>query len=83
MNGAGILIVLAGLIVFGASIRGLFNRKRSIFCALAGALVACYAGLGAWHAWAETRSVIGTAAYAVGVLIGIASIIRQVKPRQS
>ena len=83
MNGMGVLIVLAGLIAFGASIRGLFNRGRSILCALAGALVALYASLGAWHAWAETRSVIGTAVYAVGVLIGIASIIRQVKPRQS
>ena len=79
MNAIGALVVLVGLIVIGTSIRGLFNRGRSIFCALAGLLVLLGAGLGGWHAWCETRSWIGTAVYAVIALIGIVSLIRQAK----
>ena len=61
MNGAGALIVLVGLILLSASIRGLFNRGRSILCALAGLLVFLGAGLGAWLAWMESNSAFGTA----------------------
>ena len=82
MSGTGILIVLAGLIVFGASIWGLFNRKRSVFCAVAGLLVLLGAGLGGWHAWNEARSVTWTTGYLVVALIGIVSIVRQIKPRK-
>ena len=82
MNATGALIVLAGLIVFGTSIWGLFNRKRSIFCALAGLLVLLGAGLGAWIAWMETDSALGTAIYLAIALVGIVSFVRQIQPRQ-
>ena len=82
MNATGALILLVGLIVFGASIRGLFKRGRSIVCAAAGILVALGAGLGAWIAWMESNSAIGTAIYLVIVLVGIVAVVRQIKPRQ-
>ena len=83
MSATGALIVLAGVLLLGTSIWGLFNRKRSIFCALAGALVALYASLGAWYAWAEIHSALGTAIYLAIELVGIASVVRQIKPRKS
>ena len=82
MNATGTLIVLAGLLLLGLSIWGLFNRGRSIFCALAGILVLPGAALGAWIAWVESRSLIGTAIYLVIALLGIVSVVRQLKPRQ-
>ena len=82
MNGAGILIVLLGLILLGASIRGLVNRGRSILCALAGMLTFMVAGLNAWVAWMETDSALGTALYLVIALVGIVSVVRQIQPRQ-
>ena len=82
MNGAGFLIVLVGLILLGASIWGLFNRGRSIVCALAGILVLLGAALGAWIAWMESDSALGTAIYLVIALVGIVSAVRQIKPRQ-
>ena len=83
MNAAGALILLAGLIVFGTSLWGLFNRKRSIVCAVAGLLVLLGAGMGAWIAWMESNSALGTAIYLVIALVGIVSLVRQIKPRQS
>ena len=82
MNAAGALILLAGLIVFGTSLWGLFNRKRSIVCAVAGLLVLLGAGMGAWIAWVESRSLSGTAIYLVVALVGIVSLVRQLMPRQ-
>ena len=82
MNATGALILLAGLIVFGASLWGLFNRKRSVLCALAGILVLLGASLGAWIAWMETNSALGTAIYLVIALVGIVAAVRQIMPRQ-
>lgn len=82
MNATGTLIFLAGLIVLGTSIWGLFNRGRSIVCAVAGLLVLLGAGLGAWIAWMESNSALGTAIYLAIALVGIVSAVRQLKPRQ-
>ena len=82
MNATGALILLVGLILIGASIRGLFNRGRSILCAAAGLLVALGAGLGAWIAWVESDSAIGTAIYLAIGLVGIVAVVRQRKPRR-
>lgn len=82
MNATGALILLAGLIVFGASLWGLFNRKRSVLCALAGILVLPGAALGAWMAWMESDSALGTAIYLAIGLVGIVSVVRQIQPRQ-
>jgi hypothetical protein len=83
MNATGALILLAGLIVFGASLWGLFNRKRSILCAVAGLLVLPGAALGAWIAWMESNSALGTAIYLVVALVGIVAVVRQIMPRKS
>ena len=82
MNATGALILLAGLLLIGTSIWGLFNRRRSIFCALAGLLVLLGASLGAWIAWMETDSALGTAIYLAIALVGIVSFVRQIQPRQ-
>ena len=82
MNATGSLIILVGLLLLGTSIGGLFNRERSIFCALAGILVLPGAALGAWIAWVESRSLIGTAIYLAIALVGIVSAVRQIKLRQ-
>jgi hypothetical protein len=82
MNATGALSLLAGLLLIGTSIWGLFNRRRSIFCALAGILVLPGAALGAWIAWVESRSLIGTAIYLAIALVGIVAVVRQLKPRQ-
>ena len=82
MNAAGALIVLLGLILLGASIRGLVNRGRSILCALAGMLTFMVAGLNAWKAWMESDSALGTAIYFFIALVGIVSVVRQIQPRQ-
>lgn len=82
MNATGALILLAGLIVFGTSLWGLFNRERSILCALAGILVLLGAALGAWMAWMESNSARGTAIYLAIALVGCVSVVRQLKPRQ-
>ena len=83
MNATGALIVLVGLILLGASIRGLFNRGRSILCALAGMLTFMVAGLNAWAAWMETNSALTTAIYLVVALVGIVAVVRQIMPRKS
>lgn len=82
MNATGALIILVGLLLLGTSIGGLFNRKRSILCSLAGILVLPGAALGAWIAWVESRSWIGTAIYLAIALVGIVSLVRQLKPRR-
>ena len=82
MNATGALIVLAALIVFGASLWGLFNRKRSILCAVAGLLVLPGAALGAWIAWMESNSALGTAIYLAIAFVGIVSVVRQIRPRK-
>ena len=82
MIATGALIVLVGLILLGASIRGLFNPGRSILCALAGMLTFMVAGLNAWAAWMESNSAFGTAIYLAIALVGIVSAVRQLKPRQ-
>lgn len=82
MNATGAMILLAGLLLLGTSLWGLFNRERSILCALAGLLVLLGAGLGAWIAWMESNSALGTAIYLAIALVGIVSIVRQLKPRQ-
>ena len=86
MNATGTLIVLAGLLLLGLSIWGLFNRGRSIFCALAGILVLLGASLGAWIAWMETNSALGTAIYlAIALafdLAGLRTLLRQALNRR-
>ena len=83
MNATGALILLAALLLIGTSIWGLFNRERSIVCAMAGILVLLGASLGAWIAWVESRSLIGTAIYLTIALVGIVAVVRQIMPRQS
>lgn len=82
MSGAGLWIVVAGVLLIGASLAGLFNRGRSVACAVAGGLVALGAGLGVWHAWAEAGSPAWTTGYLVLALVGLVAVFRQVKRRK-
>ena len=82
MSGSGALIILGALIVLGLSIWGLFNRGRSGFCAVAGVLLMPGAGLGAWYAWGESRSLPWTIIYLGVGLVGLVSLVRQVMPRK-
>ncbi|HMP76185.1 MAG TPA: hypothetical protein PKE12_07815 [Kiritimatiellia bacterium] len=79
MGGAGALLLLVAAIVIGGSIWGVFNRRRSILCAIAGALTLLAAGLGGLHAWGESRSIPWTTAYLTAAIIGIVAIVRQIR----
>ena len=82
MGSTGAIIILTAFATLGLSIWGLFNRDRSILCALAGIVVLLGAGMGAMHAWGESRSIPWTVGYLIAALIGIVSVFRQVKPRK-
>ena len=82
MGGAGAIIFLTAFVTLGLSIWGLFNRGRSILCALSGIVVVFGAGMGAVHAWGESRSIPWTVAYLIAVLIGIVCVVRQVWARK-
>jgi len=81
MGSTGAIIILTAFVTFGLSIWGLFNRGRSILCALAGIVVLFGAGMGAMHAWGESRSIPWTVGYLIVALIGIVSALRQVWAR--
>ncbi|MBT3376035.1 MAG: hypothetical protein HN742_17295 [Lentisphaerae bacterium] len=82
MGGAGMIIFIAAFIVLGLSIWGLFNKGRSILCALAGIMVTLGAAMGAMYAWGESRSIPWTVAYLIAALIGFVCVLRQVKRRK-
>lgn len=82
MNGSGAVIVLAALIILGLSIGGLFNKGRSLLCALAGAAVVPIAIVCARYAWVESRSLLWAIGYSIGALLGLVSFFRQLKPRK-
>jgi hypothetical protein len=81
MNGAGLVILVVALTVLGLSLWGLFNRSRSILCALAGVTLFPGAILGARHAWGESRSLLWATGYLIAALLGLVSFFRQLKPR--
>ena len=82
MGGAGAMIFLAAFLVLGLSIWGLFNRRRSILCGLAGILIVPVAAILALYAWGESRSIPWTVVYLIVALIGIVSVFRQVWSRR-
>jgi len=82
MGGAGAMIFLVAFLVIGLSIWGLFNRGRSILCALAGILIVPVAAILAAYAWVESHSIPGTVIYSIAALIGVVSVLRQVWPRK-
>ena len=82
MGGAGAIIFIAAFIVLGLSIWGLFNRGRSILCALAGIVVLLGAGIGAAYAFSESRSIPWTLIYLAMALIGVVSVLRHARPRK-
>jgi hypothetical protein len=82
MGITGAIIFPTIIVALGLSVWGVFNRKRSIPCALAGIVIMAGASLGALHAWGEGQSVPWTVAYLTLVLIGAVSLVRQLKPRK-
>ena len=77
MTITGIIILTTICITIVSSIRGLFNKDRSIGCTLAGALTIMAALPGALHAWGEGQSIAWTSAYLILALVGAGSIFRQ------
>ncbi|OQA26664.1 MAG: hypothetical protein BWY59_01300 [Verrucomicrobia bacterium ADurb.Bin345] len=77
MNSLGFLVLLIALVALGLTVWGLFNRKRSLLCVIAGVVVALGAVPGMLHAWGEGRSIPGTASYAVALILGIVAAARQ------
>ena len=82
MGGAGALIFFAAFVMIGLSIWGLFNRRRSILCALSSIMVILGAWMGATYAWVESKSTSWTVIYLVVALIGVVSILRQIRGRK-
>ena len=78
MGSSGAIIFLGALILFGFSVWGLFNRRRSLWCAVAGIVVMLGASLGALHAWGESHSIPWTVGYLIAAVTGMGSILRQV-----
>ena len=72
-----IITILIALLAFGLNIYGLFNKRRSIPCILAGLLTALLAAPGALHAWGESQSVPWTIGYLTVMLVGITCVVRQ------
>jgi len=81
MGGTGAIIFLVAFIVLASRIWGLFNKGRSVLCALSGIVMTLGAAMGAMHAWGESRSVPWTVAYVAAALIGIVCVLRQAKPK--
>ena len=77
MTITGIILLTVVCITIVSSIRGLFNKDRSIGCALAGTLTIMAALPGALHAWGEGQSIPWTSAYLILALVGAGSIFRQ------
>ena len=80
----GIALVIGAFaaLAFAVVLWGLFSNKRSPLLGLIAAAVALLASLAAWYAWAETRSMPWTVAYAcVGFCAGV-TVVRQFGPRR-
>ncbi len=82
MNGPLIIVMVAVFFILGSSIRGVFNRERSIFCLLCGGVTVVVSALGALHAWGESRSIPWTAGYLAAFLIGIVCVFRQLRQQR-
>ena len=78
MASTAALIFLSAILSIGLTIWGLFNRKRSILCAIGGLITTLGAALGTLYAWGEPRSVPWTTGYLVFVFLGLLCIIRQI-----
>jgi len=79
MGVAGVIIMVLAVLAVGFSIYGLFNRRRSICCVLAGIVVVILAGREGINILVSGQSIQWIIAYAVMVLIGLISIYRQLK----
>jgi len=75
-------VVTLFLLPVVGSLWGLLGRRRSGWFIPVGLLAALPSGLGALHAWGESRSAGWTAAYGVVAAVGLACIVRQLLPRR-
>lgn len=82
MNPGTILVFLALLAAVCVVVWGLVNQSPSILIAVIAAAVCILAALGAWYAWAESRSMPWTTGYGGLALLSAAATIRQ-RPRPS
>jgi len=77
LNFAGAAIFLSMLAAVCVVLWGLFSRRRSVVVGVITASVALLATVGAWYAWAESRSTPWTLGYAAVVVISVAATVRQ------
>lgn len=77
---AAILIsfLLIVLILVGFTLWGVFTSRTSWWCAVAALPVLLFAGVGALHAWGESRDVGWTVFYGMGMVVALVSMGRQV-----
>ncbi len=78
MSGLTLVVILIVIAALGATVWGLFNRHRSILCAVAGILIALGAIPGGLHAWGEAHSMAWTTVYALVLVLGLVSTLRQI-----
>lgn len=77
MNFTGAAIFFVIIAAAGVTLWGLFTKQRSVVIGVVAAAVAVLATVGAWYAWAESRSIPWTVGYAVLVAASLASAARQ------
>jgi hypothetical protein len=77
MNLTTAALFLGILVALGIALWGFFSRERSPLIALVAIAVALLAALGAWYAWAETKSTPWTIGYAIVAAAGVMSAVRQ------
>ena len=77
MGFAGTAFFLAAIGALCVAIWGLLSKQRSAFVGVIAASVAVLAAVGAWYAWAESRSIPWTVGYAALAVVSVAAAIRQ------
>ena len=82
MNINTTIIFLMLIIMFGLTVWGLFNKRRSILIILADVLVILTTGIGALYAWGESHSLPWAIGYFSFFILGIVSIVRQIRHKK-
>jgi di/tricarboxylate transporter len=80
MNIDTAVIFLGAIAALGATVWGLFAKRRSAAIGIIAAAVALLAAVCAWYAWAETKSIPWTLGYGAVVGASLASSVRQLWP---
>jgi hypothetical protein len=77
MNIESAVLFLCVIVAVAVAIWGLLGRTRSPIIGIIAVFVSILAAVGAWYAWAETKSTPWTNGFSVVVLAAILSAVRQ------